>query len=177
MHKLVRNGVTAAGLAALLALTGCGSDDKGDSGKGKEEKSTSGGTGAATGGDDKKDDGAAKGGDESVEGSWMSVGGAKPVVLSVKGEQAVLVADGHVCSGTAKSKGKVTLSLTCADGNTDRTMGSVESNDGTSITVSWDAGKSDTLTKTEPGKLPDMSKVPGAGDVPEAGDIPELPQP
>lgn len=170
MHKLVRNGVTVAGLAALLALTGCGSDDKGDSGKGDagKDKVATGGTGdagASSGGSDggKEDGGEGK----SVEGNWMSADGSKPVVLSVTGEQAVLVADGHVCSGTAKGMGKVMLSLKCADGNTDRTMGSVDSNDGTKITVSWDAGKSDTLTKTEAGKLPEMPKLPGAPEMPE----------
>jgi len=80
----------------------------------------------------------------------------KPVALSITGKTAAVLADGHACTGEVADHGKPMLTLKCADGNTDRTMGAVESNDGTTMVVSWDAGKRDTLTKTDPGKLPDL---------------------
>lgn len=146
MHKFVRTSVAAAGLVAALALTGCGSgsdSDKSDAGKGgaSTAPSEAGGSGA-------------KG--ESVEGTWAGMTDAKPVALSVTGKTAAVLADGHACTGEVQDHGgKPMLALKCADGNTDRTMGAIESNDGTTMVVSWDAGKRDTLTKTDPGKLPE----------------------
>ncbi|WSY67967.1 hypothetical protein OHA61_16440 [Streptomyces sp. NBC_00885] len=141
MHKRVRMSVAAAGLVAALALTGCGSSDSDDAGKGKTSATPTeaGGGGAASG---------------SIDGAWSGVTDGKPIALSVSGKTAAVVADGHVCTGEVTDHGKPMLSLKCADGNTDRTMGSIESNDGTKLVVSWDAGAKDTLTKTEPGKLP-----------------------
>ncbi|MDQ0941692.1 hypothetical protein [Streptomyces sp. V1I1] len=144
MHKRVRTSVVAAGLVAALALTGCSSGDN-DSGKDKTSAKPT-----ETGGGD--GDGAAASG--SIEGAWAGVTDGKTVALSVSGKIAAVVADGHVCTGQVTDHGKPMLSLKCADGNTDRTMGSIESNDGTTLVVSWDAGAKDTLTKTDPGKLP-----------------------
>jgi hypothetical protein len=143
VHKRVRTSVTAAGLVAALALTGCSSSDSDGASKDKtsaKPTEAGGGDGGATSG--------------SIEGAWSGVTDGKTVALSVSGKIAAVVADGHVCTGQVTNHGKPMLSLKCADGNTDRTMGSIESNDGTTLVVSWDAGAKDTLTKTDPGKLP-----------------------
>lgn len=82
------------------------------------------------------------------------------MVLSVASGKAVVVADSHVCSGTAKDMGKPMLALTCADGNTDRTMGAIESNDGRTVVVSWDGGTKDKLAKTDADSLEGLPDLP-----------------
>ncbi|MGW3624378.1 hypothetical protein [Streptomyces sp. NPDC000880] len=142
MHKRVRTSVAAAGLVAALALTGCGSGGGADAGK--DTKTSAAPTQAG--------DGAT--GSGSIEGAWTGVTDGKAVALTVSGKTAAVIADGHVCTGEVMDHGKPMLSLKCADGNTDRSMGSIESNDGTTLVVSWGAGAKDTLTKTDPAKLP-----------------------
>ena len=67
-----------------------------------------------------------------------------------QGEKAALVAGKHTCTGEYADMGNKMLMLDCADGNTDRTMGSVEaSGDGKTLKVSWDAlSENDTFTRT-----------------------------
>ncbi|MFI5662751.1 hypothetical protein [Streptomyces sp. NPDC051684] len=92
---------------------------------------------------------------KDAEGVWKASGGGKPVVLVVGAQQAALTtADGHLCTGTLTGAGKPTLSLRCADGNTDRTKGAVESNDGSTMRIAWDAGRQDTFKKAKDGELP-----------------------
>lgn len=82
-------------------------------------------------------------------------------MLSVASGKAVIVAESHVCSGTAKDMGnKPMLALTCADGDTDRTMGAIESNDGKTVVVSWDGGTKDTLAKTDADSLEGLPDLP-----------------
>ena len=158
MDRFVRTGaVVTAALVAALALTACGSDDKGDSGKdagagsgSQEQESAAPGAGS----EDSDSGDAGDAGAGALEGTWAGLSEGKAVALSVASGKVALVADQHVCQGEAKDMGKVMLSLTCADGNTDRTAGMVESNDGKTIVISWDAGADDTLTKTDPGKMP-----------------------
>ncbi|MFF8844788.1 hypothetical protein ACF08N_19060 [Streptomyces sp. NPDC015127] len=146
MHKLVRMSAAAAGLVAALALTGCGSSESDDTGKGDKASAAPTESGGTGGGEGRPRD---------VEGTWTGMSDGKPVALSVTQGKAALLADGHACTGEVQDMGKQTLSLKCADGNTDRTMGSVESNDGTTLVISWDAGKKDTLKKSEDGQLPE----------------------
>ncbi|MFD4142235.1 hypothetical protein [Streptomyces sp. NPDC058572] len=146
MRKLVRTSAAAAGLLAALALTGCGSDDGGgnDTPKASASPGESGDNGSG-------------GESASLEGAWTGMADGGPVALSVSGTAASIVADGHACTGQVKDMGgEPMLSLKCADGNTDRTMGSIESNDGKTLVISWDAGKKDTLEKADPGKLPEL---------------------
>lgn len=149
MGRLARHGaVLTAGLVATLALTACGSGD--DGGKAEDSGTEQGATpGAGT------EDGAEPGADAAaLDGTWAGLSDGKAVALSVASGKVALVADQHVCQGDVKDMGKVMLALSCTDGNTDRTMGSIESNDGKTLVVSWDAGAKDTLTKTDPAKLP-----------------------
>ncbi len=153
VQNLVRTGaVLVAGLVAAVTLTGCGSDSgKSDSGKDAAGQASATGGGSDSG--DSGDSGSAADA-SALEGTWAGLTDGKAVALSVASGKAALVADAHVCSGEVKDMGKVMLELKCTDGNTDRTMGSIESNNGKTITVSWDAGGKDTLAKTDPGALP-----------------------
>lgn len=163
MRKLVRTGaVVATGLLTALALTGCGSDsDKGDTDGSSGSTATPApaggdGSGSSAGGED----GAATGGLKALEGAWAGQTDGKAVVLSVASGKAVVVADSHVCSGSAKGADQVTLELKCADGDTDRTAGAVESNDGKTLVVSWDGGTKDTLGKTDADSLEGLPGLP-----------------
>ncbi|WP_392671438.1 hypothetical protein [Streptomyces sp. LN785] len=153
MHHLVRSGaVVVAGLAAAVALTGCGSDGaKSDSDPDTADAHTSA---PADGGDSGSAGDAA-----ALEGTWAGVSDGKAVALSVASGRAALVADAHVCSGEVKDMGKVMLALKCTDGDTARTMGAIASNDGRKLVVSWNGGAEDTLAKTDPGALP--TELPG----------------
>lgn len=149
MRKLVRTTTAAAGLVAALALTGCGSGESDDAGKDTTASAspTEAGGDAGGSGDSRSRD---------IEGTWAdTTGNTGPIALSVQQGTATLVAEGHTCTGEVQDTGKQMLALKCADGNTDRTMGAVESNDGTTLVISWDAGKKDTLKKVDQGELPD----------------------
>ncbi|WP_326813073.1 hypothetical protein OIE62_23545 [Streptomyces scopuliridis] len=153
MQKLVRTSTAAAGLVAALALalTGCGGDS-GDSAKdegGATAPSGTGGEGSGSTADSGSGADAA-----SVEGTWAGLSDGKTVALSVKSGKVALVADQHVCQGAVEDMGEPMFSLKCADGNTDRTMGTIESNDGKTLVISWGKGVKDTLTKAGDGKLP-----------------------
>ncbi|GAA3016465.1 hypothetical protein JCM13580A_36580 [Streptomyces drozdowiczii] len=166
MYKLARTGaVLATGLLTALALTGCGSDgDKDDSGK--DSGST---TGPASGG--ASSDGGSAGDAKDLEGAWAGRADDKPVVLSVSGGKAVVVADSHVCSGTVSGTGKPELELKCVDGDTTRITGAVESNDGKTVVVAWGSGTKDTLVKTDSDALENLP------DLPDMSGLPELPTP
>ncbi|MGN5635185.1 hypothetical protein [Streptomyces sp. AC154] len=165
MRKLVRTGaVVATGLLTALALTGCGSDnDKPDSDSGKGSGSASApapdhSDGSSAGGGD--GGGTSTDGLKALEGAWAGQTDGKAVVLSVAHGKAVVVADSHVCSGSAKGTDKVQLALKCADGDTDRTAGTVESNDGKVLVVSWDGGTKDSLGKTDADPLEGLPGLP-----------------
>ncbi|MFI5751348.1 hypothetical protein ACIBBE_36790 [Streptomyces sp. NPDC051644] len=148
MHKVVRTGaVIIAGLVTAAALTGCSSD---------AEKSDPGGSsGAGKSSQAPGDSGSDSGADAAaLEGGWAGKTDGKAVVLSVASGKAVLVTEQRACTGTVKDMGKVMLALKCADGDTGRTMGSIVSNDGKTVVVSWDSGTKDTLAKTRPGAIP-----------------------
>ncbi|MEU8434093.1 hypothetical protein AB0F18_14430 [Streptomyces sp. NPDC029216] len=149
---------TAAGLAAALTLTACGSDSspKADA-KPSSAASTptaaptaaptagaSTGTGAGTGAG-------------TLEGGWISI--QKSVVLTVKGQKAFVVegTTGLTCEGTASG---ADLDLKCPAGGT-RSKGKVDSVDATTLKVTWEgAAGQDTFQKSEPGKLPSLPALP-----------------
>ncbi|MEE1738110.1 hypothetical protein [Streptomyces sp. BE147] len=152
MIRFVRTGaVVAAGLTAALALTACGSDSDG----GDKDKAAGAGQSAAPGGGAENGSGDSAGKDAaSLEGTWAGLTDGKAVALSVASGKVALVADQAVCQGEVKDMGEPMLSLKCSDGGTERTMGSIGSNDGKTLVVSWEGGAKDTLAKTEPGKMP-----------------------
>ncbi|MFE4371338.1 hypothetical protein ACFRMN_24450 [Streptomyces sp. NPDC056835] len=159
MQKLVRTSAAAAGLvtALALALTGCGGDSGGDPAKDEGGATAPSGTGGEGSGST-ADSGSGSGADAdaaSVEGTWAGLSDGKTVALSVKSGKVALVADQHVCQGAVEDMGEPMFSLKCADGNTDRTMGTIESNDGKTLVISWGKGLKDTLAKAGDNKLPD----------------------
>ncbi|MFJ9128409.1 hypothetical protein ACIRJS_30335 [Streptomyces sp. NPDC102340] len=159
--RSVRFGVGAAAVVAALALGGCSGGGDGDGGK-AAGSDTPGNSSSASesspSGSSSSDSPSAGSGSSSVkdaEGIWKATTGGKPVVLVVGAKQAALTtADGHLCTGALAGSGKPTLTLRCADGDTDRTKGTVESNDGSTMRVSWDAGQNDTFKKSKDGELP-----------------------
>ncbi|WP_335938355.1 hypothetical protein [Streptomyces sp. PTD5-9] len=192
MRKVLRGpAAITAGLLAALVLTGCGGGGDDDGGKnGPDNASEAGGPGRTPAGDGPGngaggDSGGGTGGPEggtgagvaALEGAWAGKTGGKAVVLSVASGKAVLITEQRACTGdAAETRGAgtgagtgpatVTLSLKCADGSADRTRGTVESNDGRTLVVSWAAGGKDTLAKTAPGALP--SGLPDLADPPPA---------
>ncbi|WP_338698883.1 hypothetical protein V2W30_21715 [Streptomyces sp. Q6] len=153
----IRNVRVVAGVAALvaaLAVSGCSGDDgggDGDSGGGGQDTASASASSAAPDGGSAGSAGSAK----DAEGIWSATTDGQAVVLVIGGKQASLsTGDGHLCTGGVADTGKLTLNLKCADGDTDRGTGTIESNDGTKMTVSWDAGAKDTFTKSKDGKLP-----------------------
>ena len=140
--------VASAAVAALALLTGC-------SGEGKP---------AADGADRGQSPTASAPATPSsptptpppaLEGSWAGITGGKPVGLSIGQRHAVVIAGGQICQG--KLTGPVTLRLTCTEGATQRTEGTIESNDGTTLVVAWKGGLKDTLKEADPGPVPSTS--------------------
>ncbi|MGW1844386.1 hypothetical protein [Streptomyces sp. NPDC001966] len=158
MRGVVRTGaVVAAGILCTAALTGCGSDSEKSDERG-------GSTASDQPGRQADDDNGAATDAAALEGGWAGKTDGKAVVLSVSSGKAALVTEQHACTGTVQDAGKVTLTLKCVDGGDDRTSGSVDSNDGKTVVVSWDSGVKDTLAKTDPGALP--SGLPDLADLP-----------
>ncbi|MFE6983983.1 hypothetical protein [Streptomyces griseus] len=171
MTSSLRTGaVVVAALAASLALTACGSDDD----AGKDSGADSAASATPGGGDDNSGESGGGGTDAAaLEGTWVGLTDGKNVTVSVAARKVALVADQSVCQGDVKDMGgEPMLALTCTGGSTDRTMGAIDSVDGSKLVVSWDGGTKDTLTKAEPGKLP--SGMPSLPDLP---DLPEVPAP
>lgn len=103
----------------------------------------------------------------------MGLTDAKNVTVSIAGGKVALVADQSVCQGDVKDMGgEPMLALKCTGGSSDRTMGAIDSVDGTKLVLSWDGGVKDSLTKADPGKLPS-----GMPSLPDVADLPEVPAP
>ncbi|MEZ0110716.1 hypothetical protein ABH920_004731 [Catenulispora sp. EB89] len=78
-------------------------------------------------------------------GTWKGTTSGTAVTLTVTRDQAELKAP-HDCPGSFDGQ---LLLLTCQDGNTDRQTGSATlSADHKTLTVSWDGGITDALTKS-----------------------------
>ncbi|WP_335970806.1 hypothetical protein [Streptomyces sp. CA2R106] len=164
------SATAAAVVAAALMLTGCSGG--GSSTDAKKEptasrtaslppapaqapsasaagSSTPSATGSATAsanGDDVG--GASTDSTQTVEGVWLAtVDGVKVQLVLGKGK-AALTSD-HMCGGSYTDKGGVRLTMTCMDGDKERTSGQGEmAADGKTLTVQWKNGQSDTFTRT-----------------------------
>lgn len=159
MIKAVR--IAGAAAAAALLVAGCGSDsDGGDSKSDPSKKAPAAEQSSAP---------AEGGAGGEVSGAYMSKSDGEAMILSISGEKAALVAGKHQCAGEYADMGNKMLMLKCADGNTDRTTGSVKASaDGKTLEVSWDAGMNDTFTKvTTPADIPTgfPTDIPGLESV------------
>ncbi len=82
-----------------------------------------------------------------VEGTWNGAADGKPVSLTIGQGQAVMLAEGSICQGTATQAEHVELALSCQGGAAKRTKGVVESADGEQLVVVWESGTRDTLAQ------------------------------
>ncbi|BBA97936.1 hypothetical protein RVR_3921 [Actinacidiphila reveromycinica] len=106
-------------------------------------------TGSATAGTDDGDvGGASTDSTQTVEGVWLAtVDGVKVQLVLGKGK-AALTSD-HLCGGSYTDKGGVRLTMTCMDGDKERTSGQGSmAADGKTLTVEWKDGPTDTFTRT-----------------------------
>ncbi|MFJ4275528.1 hypothetical protein ACIP29_33820 [Streptomyces coelicoflavus] len=175
----MRAAAAAVALVGALALTACtdgGSDDGSGGGSGggsdgggdKASAAPSASASAETGGSDGSggSGGGSPSADEGLEGSWLATADGQAVALMVNGGKAALFATGGtVCSGTAgEASGTRTIRLKCTAGGDDRSTGTVESVDDTSLRVTWEGGVGEeTYTRSEGGSLPPGLPTEGLG--------------
>ncbi|MGW1074421.1 hypothetical protein [Streptomyces sp. NPDC002537] len=148
---------TGVALAATVLMTGCGSGggDKADKPSASASSPQAPGPGevpAANGGGHLDGVYGARSDDGTI---GLSIFQGKAVVYAKNGQR--------VCTGTVGERAKpVTLALKCADGDTERSAGTVEKSEGKTLVVSWGAGKTDTFARTgDPVPLPSPKKLGG----------------
>ncbi|MEU6850435.1 hypothetical protein ABZ901_10985 [Actinacidiphila alni] len=160
---MLRRTSTAAGIATVavvgaLTLSGCsgGGDDEGKKAPPTTGASASGGpsaasstsTGPTASGSTTASPGSTGAPTEGVEGVWLATEGAAKVQL-VLGKGKAGLTSTHLCAGTYSDKDGVGLTLTCMDGDKERTSGhGVLAGDGKSLTVQWTGGPTDTFSRT-----------------------------
>ncbi|MFI0895837.1 hypothetical protein [Streptomyces sp. NPDC020983] len=161
----MRAGVAAMAVAAAMALGGCGG-----SGGGKDDATA---TPSATGqpdspsvsppanasaepatttapgpGASSTDSGQTAGATDTVEGVWLAAEGATNVQLVLGAGKAGLTST-HLCGGTYTGKDAIAITLTCMDGDTQRTTGRGRlSADAKTLTVTWTDGPTDVFART-----------------------------
>ncbi|MFJ6085919.1 hypothetical protein ACIQI8_31480 [Streptomyces sp. NPDC092369] len=158
----VRIAAAAAGLAGVLALTGCSDDGGSDDGTSSNPSASATSTATADTGGGSGDSSASGDADgttasDGLQGSWLATTDGKAVALVVNGKQAGLFSTGGtVCSGTAgEEAGMQMIHLTCTDGSKQRATGMVDSVNKSALAVTWSGslGK-ETYAKAEGGQLP-----------------------
>lgn len=168
MRKAVQ--ITGAACIAAVLMTGCSkSSDNGGGKKADGDKATASAQPAAPGsnapapdpGSDNKTDAAA------LNGGWADLKSPDGAVgLYISGTKAAVVNGAHKCSGGINQAKPATLDLSCADGDSKRTHGTVEKVDGSSLTVAWASGAKETFAK---------AGMPGASGGASGGQMPQLP--
>jgi hypothetical protein len=168
-HGVLRAGIAAVAVAAAMALAGCGGGDGGGeqatvSASGQPSSGvastsaahssattsapapTATATGTATG--TAQPPGAAGGATQSVEGVWLAADGATKVQLVLGKGKAALTCT-HLCGGGYTDKGTIAITLTCMDGDMERTTGhGVLAPDGNTLAVEWTNGPTDVFSRT-----------------------------
>lgn len=159
MHSTLRiTAFAATGLAAALTLTACGSGSPKADAKPSPAASAPAASTPTTAPTTGADTGAAAGAG-TVEGGWISMQNpGKGVVLTVKGQKALVVeaATGLTCEGSSTG---AALDLKCPPGAT-RSKGKVDSVDATTLKVTWEGAGQDTFQRSEAGKLPSLPALP-----------------
>lgn len=85
---------------------------------------------------------------QRADGIWQAVQGGGKVQL-VLGKGAAGLTSTHLCAGTYTDQDGIGLTLTCADGDKERTAGrGVLAADGKTLTVRWAGGPTDTFTRS-----------------------------
>lgn len=145
-------------VAAVLALSSCGSGDN-DGKKQPTESATASVTGqpvspsastapeptaTTTGPVESAGDDAT----QTVEGVWLATQGTTKVQL-VLGKGKAALTSTHLCGGGYTDQDGIALTLTCMDGDTERTSGrGVLASDGKTLTVQWKDGPTDVFSRT-----------------------------
>ncbi|UWE07959.1 hypothetical protein [Actinacidiphila bryophytorum] len=148
-------------VAAVLALSSCSSG--GDDG---EKKPTASSSASATGGQPTPSAStsaapeptgtattpveSAGSGDatQTVEGVWLATQDTTKVQL-VLGKGKAALTSTHLCGGGYTDRDGIVLTLTCMDGDTERTTGhGVMAADGKTLTVQWTGGTTDVFSRT-----------------------------
>ncbi|MEV6669146.1 hypothetical protein [Streptomyces sp. NPDC051162] len=146
---------TGVALVAAVLMTGCGSggDKKSADEPSASTPSGTGGDSPATGAPGHYDGVYGARSDDGMVGMTITQG--KAIVYANNGKRA--------CTGTVDEKDRpAKLALKCADGDTERTAGTVDSSDGKTLVVSWAAGRKDTFTRSgDPVPLPSPKKLGG----------------
>lgn len=150
-------GIAAVAVAAALALSGCSG---GGDNEGKKAPTTSpSATGRPTAASSTSAEPSASGtssaspgttGDptQGVEGVWLATEGTAKVQL-VLGKGKAGLTSTHLCGGTYTDRDGIGLTLTCMDGDKERTDGrGVLAGDGKTLTVQWKDGPTDTFSRT-----------------------------
>lgn len=154
----------AVALAGALVLTACsegGSDDADGPATPTPSATASADSGGGTG-----DSGASATPAGELEGSWLTTSGGKAVALVITGGDAALFATGGTaCTGTAEVDGEnASLSMKCTDSAENRTKGTVDSVDGTTLKVTWEGDLgTETYIKAEGGTIPTGLPTAGLG--------------
>ena len=154
--------ITGAALIAAVLMTGCSSGSKKDDSSSKPTDSAS----AGSGDQQQTSNPPAQSGDKAITaaqlaGSWMKGKPGSPdfLMLAIIQQHASVI-DHNTCDGQVIDNAQpVTLTFTCKDGDKKHAKGTVKSVDGSSLTVAWESGETDTLTKA---KVPTMPMKPGA---------------
>lgn len=147
-------------VVAALALSGCGSGG-GNKGKKAPPASTSA-TGQPSAAAGVSADPSASGSStaspgatgptsdstQGVEGVWLAAQGSAKIQL-VLGKGKAGLTSTHLCGGTYTARDGLGLTLTCMDGDKERTSGhGVLAGDGKTLTVQWADGLTDTFSRT-----------------------------
>jgi hypothetical protein len=159
-------GLAAVAVAAVLTLSGCSgdSDDNGTeqpsagtsaSAAGGQHSATASPSGTPTDSASASASGSATpsstaSGDEtkSAAGVWLSTQGGAKVQL-VLGEGKAGLTSTHLCGGTYTGQDTINLTMTCMDGDRERTTGQGElAADGKTLVVEWKDGPTDTFSRT-----------------------------
>lgn len=85
---------------------------------------------------------------QTVEGVWLATQGTAKVQL-VLGKGKAGLTSTHLCGGGYTGKDAIALTLTCMDGDTERTTGhGALAPDGKTLTVQWTGGPTDVFSRT-----------------------------
>jgi hypothetical protein len=144
-------------VSAALALSGCssGGDNEGKKAPSNSPSATglpgpaaSTSAGPSASGGASASPGATGDASQGVDGVWLAAEGSAKVQL-VLGKGRAGLTSTHLCGGTYTDHNGVGLTLTCMDGDKERTDGhGVLAGDGKTLTVQWKNGPTDTFSRT-----------------------------
>ncbi|MFF7155531.1 hypothetical protein [Streptomyces sp. NPDC008139] len=144
-------------VVTALAVSGCGSGGGNEAKKAPPASAPATGTpgtaasmSAEPGASGSPTASSGVGGDstQGVEGVWLATQGSTKVQL-VLGKGKAGLTSGHLCGGTYTDRDGLGLTLTCMDGDKERTSGRGElTGDGKTLTVRWTGGPTDTFSRT-----------------------------